>query len=144
MEIIIARHDELVAEFIYLSTMAFKHNAIQAETQIQSGSSTARSDSNVTVETSDQDGVLVCSLLSNGQYDILNIRVTDTDQASYVTRDPEKVLQSHEKEKKKKYLLSCQKQRRAFPAFVVLVNILIGVKAKNVMKKLSQHLALQW
>ena len=78
--------------------MAFKPKAVRAEPQIHTGSSTARSDFDSTVETSDRGDVLVRGLWSNGQDAILDIRVTDTDQASYVTRDPEKVLQSHEKE----------------------------------------------
>ena len=110
---IIAHHDEIVSELVSLSTMAFKQSAVQAEPQILTGSSTtAKSDSNGTVETSDRGDVLVRGLWSNGQDAILDIRVTDTIEASYVTRDPEKVLQSREKEKKKKYLLSCQKRRR--------------------------------
>ena len=124
--------------------MAFKPNAVQAEPQIHTGSSTAKSDSDSTVETSDRVDVLVRGLWSTGQDAILDIRVTDTDQASYVTRDPERVLQSHEKEKKRKYLRPCQHQRRAFTPFVVSVDGLIGMGAKNVMKALSRRLALKW
>ena len=84
--------------------MAFKQSAIRAKPQIQTGSSTTvLSDSPDAIE-SDRGDVLCRGLWSNGQDAILDIRVTDTDQASYVKRDPEKVLQSHEKEKKKKYL----------------------------------------
>ena len=105
---IIACHNEIVSELVSLSTMAFKPSAVQAEPKIQTGCSiTTNSDSDSTVETSDRGDVLVPGRWPNGQDAILNIRVTDTDQASYVTRDPEKVLQSHEKEEeeKKKYLL---------------------------------------
>ena len=81
-----------------MCTMAFKQSAVQAEPQIQTGSSTkALPDSPDTVDTNDRGDVLCCGLWSNGQDAILDIRVTDTDQASYVKRDPEKVLQSHEK-----------------------------------------------
>ena len=86
------------------------------------GSFTARSDSNSTVETSNRGGVLVRGLWSNGQDTVLDILVTNTDQASYVTREPEMVLQYHEKEKKKKCILPCKKQRRAFTLFVVSVD----------------------
>ena len=140
---IIARHDQIVTELVSLSTMAFKPNAVQAEPQIHTGSSTAKSDSDSTVETSDQGDVLFRGLWTTGQDDILDFRVTDIDQASYVTQDPERVFQFHEKEKKRKYLLSCQKQRRAFTPFVVPVDGLIGVEAKNVMKALSQRLVLK-
>ena len=69
---------------------------------------------------------------------ILDIHVTDIDQASYATRDPEIVLQLHEKEKKRKYLRPYQQQRRAFTPFMVSVDRLIGMEAKNVMKVLSR------
>ena len=87
--------------------MAFKQIAIQAESQIQAGSSIAISENADTVDTSDRGDVLCRGLWSNRQDDILDIWVTDTDQSSYVKRDPEKVLQSHKKEKKKKYLSPC-------------------------------------
>jgi len=107
---IIDRHDEIVSELVPLSTMTFIQSTIRAEPQIITGSSiTVTSDSNGTVETSNRGDVLVRGLWSNGQDAILDIHVTDTDQASYITRDPEKVLQSHKKERKKKYLLPCQK-----------------------------------
>ena len=142
--IIIACYDNIVAELVFVSTMAFKPNAVWAEPQIHTDSSTAKADSDSTVETSDCGDVFVQGLWSTGQDAILDIRVTDTDQASYVTRDPERVLQSHEKEKKRKYLRPCQQQRRAFTPFVVSVDGLIGMEAKNVMKALSRRLALKW
>ena len=100
---IIARHDEISSELISLCTMAFRPSAVRAEPQIHAGSSTTPTpDTNV--DTSERGDVLCRGLWSNGQDAILDIRVTDTDQASYLARDPEKVLQSAEKEKKKKYL----------------------------------------
>ena len=123
--------------------MAFKQSAIRAEPQIQTSSSTnALPDSPDTVDTSDRGDVLCRGLWSNGQDAILDIRVTDTDQASYVKRDPEKVLQSHEK--KKKYLRPCQHQRRSFTPFVMSVDGLLGQEAKNVLKQLSRRLAVKW
>ena len=134
---IIARHDEVTNELISMCTMAFKQSAVRAEPQIQTGSSTTvLSDSPDAIEKSDRGDVLCRGLWSNGQDAILDIRVTDTDQASYVKRDPEKVLQSHEKEKKKKYLRPCQHQRRAFTPFVMSVDGMLGQEAKNVLKQI--------
>ena len=124
--------------------MAFKPNAVRAEPQIHTGSTAAKADSDGTGETSDRGDVLVRGLWATGQDAILDIRVTDTDQPSYVKRDPERVLQSHEKEKKKKYLRPCHQQRRAFTPFVVSVDGLIGIEAKNVMKAISRRLAKKW
>ena len=116
--------------------MAFKQSAVQAEPQIQTGSSTAISETTEAVDTSDRGAVLYRGLWFNSQDAILDIRVTDTDQSSYVKRDSEKVLQSHDKEKKKKYLRSFQHQQRAFTPFVMSVDGLLGQEAKNVLKQL--------
>ena len=127
--------------------MTFKQNAVRAEPQIQAGFSTnAKSDSDSIVNTSDWSSVLIHILWSNGQEASLDFRVTHTDQASYVTRDPEKVLQFQEKERKKikKYLLHCQDQRQRFTPFVFSVHGLVRVEVKNVLKQLSQHLTLKW
>ena len=124
--------------------MAFKQSAVRAKPQIQTGSSaTASFETMDAVETSDRGDVLCRGLWSNGQDAILDIRVTDTDQSSYVKRDPEKVLQSHEKEKKKKYLRPCQHQRLDFTPFVMSVDELLGQEAKNVLKQLSRRLAVK-
>jgi hypothetical protein len=41
----------------------------------------------------------------------LNVRVTGTESKSNLSKDPAKVLEAHEKEKKTKYLKSCLEQR---------------------------------
>jgi hypothetical protein len=45
---------------------------------------------------------------------ILDIRITDTDAKSYISRSMESVLAAQEKEKKDKYLQACLEQRRHF------------------------------
>jgi hypothetical protein len=52
-----------------------------------------------------------------------------------------KVLETHEREKKKKYLEPCLEQRRHFTPFVVSTDGLIGKEAKTLLKKLSARLA---
>jgi hypothetical protein len=52
---------------------------------------------------------------------LLDVRVTDTDAKSYSKRDPAKVLESQEKEKKKrKHLEACLERRRHFTPFCLL------------------------
>jgi hypothetical protein len=53
---------------------------------------------------------------------ILDVRVTDTDSKSYCKRTPSKVLESQEKEKKRKYLGACLENRRHFTPFVLSVD----------------------
>jgi hypothetical protein len=52
---------------------------------------------------------------------IIDVRITDLDTKSNISRAPMKVLAAHEREKKKrKYLLEpCLEQRRHFSPFVV-------------------------
>jgi hypothetical protein len=56
----------------------------------------------------------------------------DTDAKSCLSKDPAKVLETHEKEKKRKYLKPClEQQRRHFTPFVVSTDGLIGKEAKT-------------
>jgi hypothetical protein len=57
---------------------------------------------------------------------------------------PAKVLEAHEKEKKKKHLGACLDQRRTFTPFVVSTDGQIGKEAKILLKKLSTLLAEKW
>ena len=142
---IIACQDELISEIVSIGTMAFKASAVRAEPQINLRSSTAPpSNARTPVETDDRGDVLIRGLWSNGQDAIIDIWVTDTDQSFAGMRDPKKVLQSQEKEKKKKYLSACLKQRRAFTTFVISVDGLLGQEAQNVIKQLSLRLAVKW
>ena len=75
---------------------------------------------------------------------IIDVRVTDTDAKSNLSKDPAKVLEAHEKKKKKKYLEACLEQRRTFTPFVVSTDGLIGKEAKTLLKKLSTLLAEKW
>ena len=84
------------------------------------------------------------SLWKNGSDCIIDVRVTDLDAPSYASRDPAKVLASHEQQKKKKYLEECLQQRRSFTPFVISADGLLGTEAKNVLKQLSRHLAEKW
>ena len=57
------------------------------------------------------------------------MHVVNTDATSYQSKNPEKCLETAEKEMKKKYLDTCLKQRRNFTPFVDSAVILLGVEA---------------
>jgi hypothetical protein len=46
------------------------------------------------------------------------MRITDTDAKSYRKKEPKKVLEQHEKEKKDKYLQNCREMRKDFTPMV--------------------------
>jgi hypothetical protein len=89
--------------------------------------------------------LLIRGLWARGTDCIIDVRVTDTDAKSNLSKDPAKVLESQEKEKKKrKSLASCVAQRRHFTPYLVSTNGLLGKKAKCLLKKLSTALADKW
>jgi hypothetical protein len=83
--------------------------------------------------------VLIRGRWERGTDCIIDVRVTDTDTdaKSNLSKDPAKVLEAHEKEKKRKYVKPCLEQRHHFTPFVVSTDGLIGKQAKTLLKKLS-------
>ena len=88
--------------------------------------------------------ILIRGLYAPGTDCILDVRVKDLDAKCDRNMDPEKILQKHEKEKKKKYLQACLAQRRHFAPFVVSTDGMIGKEAKTLLRKLSHLLADKW
>jgi hypothetical protein len=59
-------------------------------------------------------------LWARGTDCIIDVRITDVNAASNQSMDPQKVLTTHEREKKKKkYLEACLEQHHHFTPFVV-------------------------
>jgi hypothetical protein len=85
--------------------------------------------------------VLVRGFWKNGTDCIIDIRCTDIDAKSVLSKDPAKVLENQEREKKKKYLGACLAQRRHFTPFVVSTDGLLGREAKRF---LSTLLVVKW
>jgi hypothetical protein len=55
---------------------------------------------------------------------MIDVRITDVDaKSSNRSEDSDKVFEAHEREKKKKHLGACLKQRRHFSPFVVSTNV---------------------
>ena len=55
-----------------------------------------------------------------------------------------KVLEAHEKEKKRKYLEPCLKQRRHFTPFVVSADGLLGREAEVLLNRLAGKISVKW
>ena len=70
--------------------------------------------------------------------------MTDTDATSNRSKDPMKVLETHEKEKKQKYLEPCLKQRRHFTPFVVSADGLLGKEAEVFLNRLPGKISEMW
>jgi hypothetical protein len=75
---------------------------------------------------------------------IFDIRITDLDAPYQRGTSAKKCLARHEKEKKKKYLAACLKQRRHFTPLVYSVDGMCGPEAARFGKHLAEKLAAKW
>ena len=57
---------------------------------------------------------------------IIDVRIHDVNQNSYLTRTPAVILKAAEVTKKKKYLKNCLDQRRHFTPFAVSCEGMLG------------------
>jgi hypothetical protein len=151
----IGRHDEIKGELGDLGTKALGSIAVRDEPRINPcrpaeepkgpGQPNTQNARYLRKHGNDERGDLLLRGVWERQQDcIIDIRCTDTDAKSNLSKDPAKVLDQHEREKKKKYLAACLAQRRHFTPFVVSTDGLLGKEAKTLLKKLSSMLAEKW
>ena len=75
---------------------------------------------------------------------MVDVRVTNTDQKSYIEKKVESVLARQERENKNKYLADCIQERTDFTPFVVSVDGLLGREETLYIKQLARHLRDRW
>ena len=88
--------------------------------------------------------VSVHGFWSRGTTAIFDIRVTDTDSASYRSTAPSKVLKRQEGEKKDKYGEACLAAHQHFTPLVYSVDGMEGGEAIAARKQLASRLAVKW
>ncbi len=149
--LVISRHNEIRDELSDLASKAFTPSAVRDEPKIhlsrpaEKKTTLAQPNPSVMKPPSDDRGdLLIRGLWIRGTDCIIDVRVTDTDARSNLSKDPHKVLEAHEREKKKKYLAACRQQRRDFTPFVVSTDGLLGKEAKTLLRKLSALIAAKW
>jgi hypothetical protein len=141
-----ARHEEVAQEWHHLCAQAFTESAVSDEPLIP----TSRDRLPVNAQghrepVPEQRGDISCrGFWKRGTTAIFDVRITDTDQPSYLGTAPAKVLSNMEKEKKDKYLEACLSTRRQFTPLVFSVDGLAGAEAKAAMKRLSSRLSAKW
>eukprot|EP00957_Ditylum_brightwellii_P085567 6508404-Ditylum_brightwellii.AAC.1 len=74
---------------------------------------------------------------------IFDVRITNSDAKSYLSKTVAKYLLAQEKEKKDKYLLLCREQRNNFTLFIAMVDGILGREVKMMCKQLAKQLALK-
>ena len=103
-----------------------------------------------TTDNDDEDwdctrGDLLLRNLFDKQMDVIvDVRICNTDASSYQSVSPAKALERNEKEKKRKYLQPCLKQRRSFTPFVMSVDGMLGNEAKSLLKAIAMKLSKKW
>ena len=75
---------------------------------------------------------------------IFDVRITDTEARSHRKKDPAKVLELQEKEKKGKYLQTCHELRKDFTPLVYSVYGMAGKEAPCAESQLAFHLTSKW
>jgi hypothetical protein len=153
--LVIFRHNEIRDELSDLATKALSPSAVRDEPLIHHSHSSKSESVGVTKDNpvqrlfrtnrnEDRGDILIRGLWARGTDCIIDVRITDVDAKSNRSKAPVKVLATHEREKKKKYLEACLEQRRHFSPFVVSTDGLLGKEAKTLLKKLSAQLAEKW
>jgi hypothetical protein len=150
--LVISRHNDIQDELIDLASKALTPSAVRNEPRIHTSCHAEK------LRTMDQHPVIcnICKCQGEERGDVLiqglwqqegtnaiiNVRITDLDAKSNISRVPMKVLATHEHGEKCNYLEPCLEQRCHFSPFVVSTDCLIGGKeAQTTMKKLSARLA---
>ena len=88
--------------------------------------------------------VLVHGLWETGSSCVLNICITDTDAPSYSDKTSKKVLETHAKRKKDKYLQACLDRRRSFTPLVYSVDGMACKEARVFEKRIASFLSDKW
>jgi hypothetical protein len=148
--LVISRHNEIRDELVDLASKALTPSAVRDEPRIHTSRPAEplrTTDQNPVIRNlhkrqgEERGDVLIRGLWQQGTDAIIDVRITDLDAKSNISRAPMKVLAAHEREKKRKYLEPCLEQRRHFSPFVVSTDGLIGIEAQTMLKKLSARLA---
>ena len=69
---------------------------------------------------------------------LFDIRVTDADAPSYLSRSVKNVLTTAEEEKKRKYVTAAEARRGSFSPFVVTVDGALGPEAVLFLRRLVE------
>jgi hypothetical protein len=141
--LVLARHEEMAAEWHQLCSQALSPSAVSDEPIIPSYQN---QDVNEDTEQAPalRGDVSAHGFWSRGTTAIFDIRITDTDAGSYRRKDPRKVLQRQEQEKKLKYGEACREAHRHFTPLVYSVDGLEGDEVTAACKRLASRLAAKW
>ena len=93
---------------------------------------------------SDRSDLLIRGFWDKSTDYIIDVRICDVNQPSYLTRKPVSIIKSPENSKKTQYLEPCLAQRRHFISCVVSCEGMLGKEDDVFLKILSKTLADKW
>ena len=144
--LVLLRHNDLAEEWRHLCAQALTPSATSTEPAINTGRAAATGGAGASedVPTADRGDVGVHGFWRRGTTCIFDTCVSDTDAPSYRDQVPAKVLATHERKKKAKYLQPCLERRRHFTPLVFSVDGLAGKEAQAATQRLAALLSTKW
>ena len=143
--LIMLRHNDLKHEWTMLCAEALPRRAITDEPLIHTSQDVQAAGDEGTLPLPEIRGDIgVHGFWRPGNTTIFDIRVTDTDATSQINKDPNKILQQHEKMKKDKYYDICQARNRHFTPLVFSIDGLRGQEANAACKRLAALISKKW
>ena len=112
--LIYQRHQEIASEWHHLCSSALTPIAVSDKPVIKTGRDNAASTTTTEMAPQLRGDVAARGFWCRNRRTIFDVRVTDTDNNTQRNRKVERVLLTHEKEKKKKYLSVCLETRQDF------------------------------
>jgi len=100
--------------------------------------------SGISIEIQDRGDLLVRGFWDCYINCIIDVRVYDMNQLSYLARKPSSIIKIAENDKKRKYLDACLEYCWYFTPFIISCKGLFGKEASFFMKRLAKKLANKW
>jgi hypothetical protein len=152
--LVISRHNKIQDALSDLASQALFPSAVRNEPRINSSHPAEVKNATEPIPgvktllsnrtNKDYGGILIQGSWAHGTDCIIGVCITDVNAKSNHSRAPGTVLAEHEREKKKKYLEPCLKQRWHFTPFVVSTDGILDKEAKTLLKHLSALLSEKW
>ena len=146
--LILQRHNDVAGEWHMLCAEALKPSAVTDEPRIPTYQPApapgARQRGDPPPPRDLRGDIAVHGFWRRGTTAVFDIRVTDTDCASYRQRDPSSVLHSQEEAKKRRYGEPCRQANRHFTPLVYSVDGMEAPEAQAARKRLASMLSAKW
>jgi hypothetical protein len=145
--LILLCHNDLSSEWQELCAQAPSPSAVSDEPLIHNGQ--GQQEGGADVQRTEplpeiRGDVSAHGFWTRGTTVIFDIRVRDTECPSQRGSDPGVSLKCHEVEKKWKYLVHCECQRKHFTPLVFSVDVMMGMECDATRKRLVSCLATLW